>query len=146
MAESISELIFSLISIAGVFGAVFGAIFYVFYRLAKSRKILRKLKYLSDRSANNGYVTAFDLATEAEISPKEAKKALDKYIRELEGEKLVSDRGEVYYAFPRGEKIFKEQTQLQHEHPNLLESASGREIKPLKEPVTELQKPIESDK
>ena len=71
---------------------------------------------------------------------KEAKKALDKYIQDLEGEKLVSAKGEVYYVFPRGEKIFKEETQLQ------LESATDRKINRLEEQISKLQKQIESDK
>jgi polyhydroxyalkanoate synthesis regulator phasin len=127
--------------IAGVFGTVFGVVFYLPYRIEKPKKILRQLKYLSGRSSsNNGCITVFDLATEAEISPKEAKKSLDKYIQELEGEKLVSAKGEVYYVFPRGEKIFKEETQLQ------LESATDRKINRLEEQIAKLQKQIESDK
>ena len=77
MIEPISEFLIDMSLIAGVFGTVFGAVFYLPYRIDKPKKILRKLKYLSDRSTNNGCITAFDLATEAEISPKEAKKALD---------------------------------------------------------------------
>ena len=140
MIEPISEFFIDMSLIAGVFGTVFGAVFYLPYRIDKPKKILRKLKYLSDRSTNNGCITAFDLATEAEISPKEAKKALDKYIQELEGEKLVSAKGEVYYVFPRGEKIFKEETQLQ------LESATDRKINRLEEQITKLQKQIQSNK
>ncbi|WP_019503793.1 hypothetical protein [Pleurocapsa sp. PCC 7319] len=140
MIEPISEFFIDMSLIAGVFGTVFGAVFYLPYRIDKPKKILRKLKYLSDRSTNNGCITAFDLATEAEISPKEAKKALDKYIQELEGEKLVSAKGEVYYVFPRGEKIFKEETQLQ------LESATDRKINRLEEQITKLQKQIKSNK
>ncbi len=140
MIEPVTELLIDVGLVASVFGAVFGAVFYIPYRIEKPKKILRHLKYLSGRSSNNGCITAFDLATEAEISPKEAKKALDKYIQELEGEKLVSAKGEVYYVFPRGEKIFKEETQLQ------LESATDRKMNRLEEQISKLQKQIESDK
>jgi hypothetical protein len=140
MIEPISEFLIDMSLIAGVFGTVFGAVFYIPYRIEKPKKILRQLKYLSQRSSTNGCITIFDLATEAEISPQEAKKALDKYIQDLEGEKLVSAKGEVYYVFPCGEKIFKEETQLQ------LESASDRKINRLEEQITKLQKQIDSDK
>jgi polyhydroxyalkanoate synthesis regulator phasin len=136
MIEPISEFLIDM-SLVAVF---FGAVFYIPYRIEKPKKILRQLKYLSGRSSNSGCITVFDLATETEISPQEAKKALDKYIQELEGEKLVSAKGEVYYVFPRGEKIFKEETQLQ------LESATDRKINRLEEQIAKLQKQIESDK
>ncbi|MGL5943939.1 MAG: hypothetical protein ACRC2S_26930 [Waterburya sp.] len=139
MIEPISEFLIDVGLITSVFGGVCGAVFYIPYRLEKPKKILRKLKYLSDRSSNNGCITVFDLATEAEVNPKEAKKALDKYIQELEGEKLVSAKGEVYYVFPRGEKIFKDETQLQ------LESATDRKINRLEEQITKLQKQIQSN-
>ena len=140
MTEPISEIITYTIFVSTIFGTVFGAVFYILYRIEKPKKILRQLKYLSGRSSNNNCITVFDLATEAEISPKEAKKALDRYIQELEGEKLVSAKGEVYYVFPRGEKIFKEETQLQ------LESATDRKINCLEEQITKLQKQIELDR
>ncbi len=138
MIEPISEFLIDVSLIASVFGAVFGAVFYLPYRIDKPKKILRQLKYLSERSSSNGCITVFDLATEVEINPKEAKKALDKYVQQLEGEKLVSAQGEVYYIFPRGEKIFKEETQLQ------LESATDRKINRLEEKINELQKQINS--
>jgi hypothetical protein len=100
-------------TIAAVFGIVCGVMFYLPERLNQSKTILRRLKSLSERSSSNGYITVFDLATEAEISPKLAKSTLDKYIQELSGEKLVSPQGEIYYVFPRGEKIFQEKTQFQ---------------------------------
>lgn len=102
-------------TIAAVFGIVYGLMFYLPERISQSKTILRRLKSLSERSSSNGYITAFDLAAEAEISPKLAKSTLDKYVQELEGEKLVSPQGEVYYVFPRGEKIFQEKTQFQLE-------------------------------
>jgi hypothetical protein len=139
MIEPISELFIDSGFCISVLGAVYGVIFYIPYRIEKPKQILRKLKYLSDRSTNNGCITVFDLATEAEISPTEAKKALDKYAQQLEGEKLVSAKGDVYYVFPRGEKIFKEETQLQ------LESATDRKINRLEEQIIKLQKQIESD-
>jgi hypothetical protein len=139
MNAPVSELLISLTVTITFIGSVLGASFIIPAQLEKPKKILRKLKYLSDRSSNNGCITVFDLATEAEISPKEAKKSLDKYIQELEGEKLVSAKGEVYYVFPRGEKIFKDETQLQ------LESATDRKINGLEEQIIKLQKQIESD-
>jgi hypothetical protein len=139
MIEPISELLIYSGFCVSVLGVVYGVIFYIPYRIEKPKKILRKLKYLSDRSTNNGCITVFDLATETEISPTEAKKALDKYAQQLEGEKLVSAKGDVYYVFPRGEKIFKEETQLQ------LESTTDRKINRLEEQIIKLQKQIESD-
>lgn len=124
---------------AALIGTVCGAIFYIPYRIEKPKKILRKLKYLSDRTNTNGCITVFDLATEAEIDPAQAKKALDKYVQQLEGEKLVSDKGEVYYIFPSGEKIFQEETQRR------LESATDRKINQLEEQIIELYKQLESD-
>jgi cation transport regulator ChaC len=140
MIDPVTEFVIDTGLVASLFGAVFGVVFYIPYRIDKPKKILRQLKYLSQRSSTNGCITVFDLATEAEISPKEAKKALDKYIQDLEGEKLVSAKGEVYYVFPRGEKIFKEETQLQ------LESATDRKINRLEEQINKLQKQLESDK
>ena len=126
--------------IVSTFGVSFGVVYYVPYRIDKPKKILRQLRLLSGRSSNNGCITVFDLATEAEISPKEAKKALNKYVQELEGEKLVFAKGEVYYVFPCGEKIFKEETQLQ------IESATDRKINRLDEQITKLQKQFEPGK
>lgn len=120
-------------TIAAVFGIVYGVIFYLPERISQSKTILRRLKSLSERSLSNGYITVFDLATEAEISPKLAKSTLDKYVQELEGEKLVSSQGEVYYVFPRGEKIFQEKTQFQ------LESATERKINDLQSQIIKLQ-------
>ena len=99
MINPVAELLIDVGLTASLFGAVFGAVFYIPYRIDKPKKILRKLKYLSNRSSTNGCITVFDLATEAEISPKEAKKALDKYIQELEGEKLVSAKGKFTTSF-----------------------------------------------
>lgn len=104
MIEWIEMLLLTGIIVAA-FGFVYGVMFYLPQRISRSKTILRRLKSLSERSSSNGYITVFDLATEAEISPKLAKFTLDKYVRELEGEKLVSSQGEVYYVFPRGEKI-----------------------------------------
>ena len=87
--------------------------------------------------SGDGYITVFDLATKAEIDSKIAKSALDRYVRELEGEKLVSSQGQVYYVFPRGEKIFQQKTQLQ------LESATERRINDLQEQIERLKKQIE---
>ena len=46
----------------------------------------------------------FDLATLAEVNPKTAKSALDRYVRELEGEKLVSSVGQVNSCFSQRRK------------------------------------------
>lgn len=140
VAELLIDAALTTSLVGALVGAVVGAVFYIPYRIEKPKKILRRLKYLSDRSSTNGCITVFDLSTEAEISPKEAKKALDKYVQELEGEKLVSAKGEVYYVFPRGEKVFKEETQLQ------LESATDRKMNYLEEKIILLQKQIESDR
>ena len=128
-------LIVSLVGVA--FGLVYAAIFYLPERLTRAKKILKKIELLSGRSQSNGYITVFDLATLAKISPKTAKSALDKYVREFEGEKLVSSTGQVYYVFPRGEKIFQQKTQLQ------LESTTERRINELRSQVDGLIEQVE---
>lgn len=137
------ELLGKFIAIGSLYTAVFGSIFaVVFYlpeRMTRAKNILRKIELLSDRSQSDGYITVFDLATKAEIDPKIAKSALDRYVRELEGEKLVSSTGQVYYVFPRGEKIFKQKTQLQ------LESATERRINNLQEQIERLKEQIEQN-
>lgn len=140
MIEPIAELLIFTGLVVSLFGVVSGIMFFLPDLINKPKKILRQIKYLSSKGSNNGCITVFDLATEAEISPKEAKRALEKYTQELEGEKLVSEKGEVYYIFPRGENIFKEETQLK------LESATDRKINCLEEQIAKLQKQIESKK
>lgn len=139
MTNLVAEVVIDTFLTISLFGSVIGAVFYIPYRIEKPKKILRHLKYLSGRISNDGCVTTFDLATEAEISPKEARKALDRFAQELEGEKLVSAKGEVYYVFPRGEKIFKEETQLK------LESATDRKFNQLEEIIAQLKQQIESN-
>ncbi|MEL6988729.1 MAG: hypothetical protein AAGK97_13005 [Bacteroidota bacterium] len=119
------------------FSSIYAALFRLPERFSRAKKILRKMELLEQRSQSNGYITVFDLATKAEISPKTAKSALDRYVRELEGEKLVSSKGQVYYAFPSGEKIFQQKTQLQ------LESATERRINELQSQVDGLKEQIE---
>ncbi|MEL6578590.1 MAG: hypothetical protein AAFQ14_02470 [Cyanobacteria bacterium J06621_12] len=119
------------------FGSIYAALFYLPERFSRAKKILRKIELLDQRSQSDGYITVFDLATKAEVSPKVAKSALDKYVRELEGEKLVSSKGQVYYIFPSGEKIFQQKTQLQ------LESATERRINELQSQVDGLKEQIE---
>lgn len=139
MNHSYLELLIDLTVFICFVCVVFGSCFYIPYRIEKPKKILRRLRVLSDRNSTKGCITAFDLATEVEISPKEAKEALDKYAEELEGEKLVSTQGEVYYVFPRGEKIFKQETQLH------LETATDRKINRLEEEIIKLRLEIESN-
>ena len=137
------ELLGKFIAIGSLYtavcGSIFAVVFYLPERMARAKNILRKIELLSDRSQSDGYITVFDLATKAEIDPKIAKSALDRYVRELEGEKLVSSTGQVYYVFPRGEKIFQQKTQLQ------LESATERRINNLQEQVERLKKQIEQN-
>ena len=57
MTEQISAIITYTIFVSTVFGTVFGAVFYIPYRIEKPKKILRQLKYLSGRSSNDGCIT-----------------------------------------------------------------------------------------
>ena len=70
------------------FSWIYAVILYLPERFSRAKNILRKIELLSERSQSNGYITVFDLATKAQVSPKVAKSALDKYVRQLEREKF----------------------------------------------------------
>ena len=135
----LGELLVTVGLVMVAFSSVYGFIFYLPERFHRAKNILRQIKLLSERSQSDGYITVFDLATEAEVSPKTAKSALDRYVRELEGEKLVSPIGQVYYVFPSGAKIFHSKTQLQ------LESATECRINELQSQIDLMKERIESD-
>ena len=135
--ESLVKLLFAISLSVPVFCSIYIVIFYLPERLNKAKNILRQIKLLSENSQSDGYITVFDLATKAEVSPKTAKSALDRYVRELEGKKLVSSVGQVYYVFPSGNKIFHSKTQLQ------LESATKRRMDELQSQVDGLKEQIE---
>ena len=89
-------VVFSTISI-GIIGASFDN------RKQRYQKLIRWTEHLI--SYKNQIVTVSDLVLKTELSPKECRKFLDKFVVELDGEIKYTESGKLYYQFPTAENL-----------------------------------------
>ena len=72
-------------------------------RKQRYKKLIRWTEHLIDYK--NQIVTVSDLVLKTELSPKECRKFLDKFVVELDGEIKYTESGKLYYQFPTAENL-----------------------------------------